>query len=121
MKTFSERFRWSRKQQGLSQDAVALECDVSQGLVSKIERGDQDATAAVTRFARLFQVDAHWLATGEGSAKTGGPAHLKAELSESTLSESQKRLLEAFDNMTESGKDDLIIALMGIAAGKTQR
>jgi len=58
---FSERVRTARKYAGLSQEELALAIGCTQGLISKIERGDQEETTLIIKIARACRVNADWL------------------------------------------------------------
>lgn len=61
-----ERFKLARKHAKLSQEELALAVGCTQGLISKIERGDQDATGLIVKIAEACGVSAKWLALGQG-------------------------------------------------------
>ncbi|KQT37700.1 helix-turn-helix domain-containing protein [Methylophilus sp. Leaf414] len=64
---FSERVKKARKYAKMSQESLALAVGCSQGLISKIERGEQEETAYVVKIARACKVNVDWLdaETGE--------------------------------------------------------
>lgn len=63
---FSERLKISRKYAKLSQEELALRTGCSQGVISKIERGDQEESTLVVKFALACQVNPIWLDSGDG-------------------------------------------------------
>lgn len=63
---FSERVKAARIHAKLSQEELALAVGLTQGLISKIERGDQEETAAVVKIAAACGVSPYWLDTGDG-------------------------------------------------------
>lgn len=63
---FSERLKIARKHAKLSQEDLALAVGVTQGLISKIERGEQEETAAVVKLAKACNVRVEWLDEGSG-------------------------------------------------------
>lgn len=63
---FSDRLKQARKHAKLSQEELALAVGCSQGAVSKIERGDQEESALVVKFAVACGVNPVWLDTGNG-------------------------------------------------------
>lgn len=62
----SDRLKKARKYAKLSQEELALAVGCSQGAVSKIERGDQEESALVVKFALACGVNPVWLDTGNG-------------------------------------------------------
>lgn len=61
-----QRLRRAREHAQLTQVQLEGRSGVSQKTISKIERGDQDASTQVAQLARACGVDTEWLATGEG-------------------------------------------------------
>lgn len=57
----SERVKAARNYAELSQEELALAVGCTQGLISKIERGDQEETALIVKIARACNVNADWL------------------------------------------------------------
>lgn len=68
---FSERLYKARKHAKLSQEDLALAVGLTQGLISKIERGEQEETAAVVKIARICGVRPEWLDDGSGEMTDG--------------------------------------------------
>jgi transcriptional regulator with XRE-family HTH domain len=67
----SNRLSVARKYAKLSQEELALAVGLTQGLISKIERGDQEETAAIVKIARVCGVRAEWLDDGSGEMIDG--------------------------------------------------
>lgn len=67
-KGFGARLRSQRKAQGLSQDALSELTGgvVTQGTISRIERGDQEQSVHTPLLAEVLGVTATWLASGRG-------------------------------------------------------
>lgn len=63
---FSERLKLARKHAKLSQEELALIVGCSQGAISKIERGDQEESTLVVKFAVACGINPVWLDTGDG-------------------------------------------------------
>lgn len=61
-----ERLRLARKYAKLTQEELGDKAGCGQGVVSKIERGDQDNTAYVVKLAQACGVSITWLDSGEG-------------------------------------------------------
>jgi transcriptional regulator with XRE-family HTH domain len=68
---FSERLKLARKHADLSQEELADAIGVTQGLISKIERGDQEESAYVVKMARICGVRPEWLDDGSGEMTDG--------------------------------------------------
>lgn len=68
---FSERLKKARKHAKLSQEELANAIGVTQGLISKIERGDQEESAYVVKIARACGVRPEWLDDGSGEMTDG--------------------------------------------------
>lgn len=66
IETLAQRLKLARTARGLTQVALAKRAELNQSDVSKIERGDVQKTANMTRLARELGVDPWWLETGEG-------------------------------------------------------
>jgi transcriptional regulator with XRE-family HTH domain len=69
LKTLGDRLRYARRLVGISQEKLANAIDVTQGVVSKIERGDQPTSTHINEFARILNCDAYWLSSGKGGFK----------------------------------------------------
>ncbi len=68
---FSERVKVARQFASLSQEELALAVGLTQGLISKIERGDQEETASVVKIAKACGVRPEWLDDGSGEMTDG--------------------------------------------------
>lgn len=66
MMKYGERLKAARSSAGLSQAALADLVKISQANISKLEVGDATGSEFTVQFARACNVDAEWLATGEG-------------------------------------------------------
>lgn len=89
--TFAERFIKARHHAQLSQTELALRLGCTQGLISKIERGDQNETALIVKMANLCKVNPFWLDSGDGAMIE--PLY--------NLSNQQSHVLKAMQNMDE--------------------
>lgn len=67
---FGRRMVVARERAGMTQMAVREALGISQGTLSELERTSA-SSGKVVEFARLYNVDAAWLATGEGIAPSG--------------------------------------------------
>lgn len=65
MKSFAERFKFARKRKNISQGELANIAEVSQGTISKIERGESDKSTELLLFAKILECDPYWLQYGE--------------------------------------------------------
>ena len=63
---FGERLVLARKHAGLNQVQLAKAIGVSQSTIAEAEKAGQ-GSSKTTQIASVCRVDAHWLATGEGS------------------------------------------------------
>lgn len=66
MKTLGERLKIARTYARLSQEELGDLAKCGQGVVSKIERGDQEKSAYVVQLAVACKVRPQWLAMEEG-------------------------------------------------------
>lgn len=67
MNSLSDRLKTARKAKNLSQAEVAEYIDgLSQSAYSQLESGKSKTTTKMIELARLFNVSADWLATGQG-------------------------------------------------------
>jgi transcriptional regulator with XRE-family HTH domain len=78
--TFSERVALARKHAKLSQEELANRIGCSQGLISKIERGDQDETGLIVKIANVTGVNPTWLDSGEGEMLDQNNFYLTPEM-----------------------------------------
>lgn len=101
--TLGDRLKKARKRARISQEELANKCNVSQGVISKIERGDQDRSTKTNEFAKILMCDPYWLATGEGEIIPSdgvGMTYIKKHFE--SLSDSQKnRLIDSLNDMVE--------------------
>ncbi|WP_278976727.1 LexA family protein [Oligella urethralis] len=63
---FGKRLRESRMRAGLSQREAARRVGLKQPSLSALESGAHGSSGATAELARLYNVNAHWLATGQG-------------------------------------------------------
>ncbi len=66
MNTLAERLKIAREKAGLSQQQVADMAGMKQPAYFKVETGKTQRTGFLTEIAKALNVDAEWLATGEG-------------------------------------------------------
>jgi transcriptional regulator with XRE-family HTH domain len=62
---FGARLRWAREAAGLQQQDVVQRVGIKQGTLSGLER-EANASRHTATLAKLYGVNPHWLATGEG-------------------------------------------------------
>lgn len=72
--TLGKRVKARRLYLKLSQTQLAGLADMSQGDISKIERGDSQQTSKIAQLAAALQCNAYWLATGNGDSGFVQPA-----------------------------------------------
>jgi transcriptional regulator with XRE-family HTH domain len=71
---YGERLRFSRKARGYSQQELVKLSGVGQGSISKIERGDQEASTFDVELAMALKINPLWLSRGIGDMEyTGNP------------------------------------------------
>ncbi|WP_368643517.1 helix-turn-helix domain-containing protein [Castellaniella ginsengisoli] len=66
METFAERLRHARLLRGLSQEALARACGLSQSAVSSYENGTRQSPKKLLNLAQVLEVDIYWLSRGLG-------------------------------------------------------
>lgn len=93
-----ERLRAARKHAGMSQEELGDKAGCGQGVVSKIERGDQDTTAYVVKLARACGVSVDWL--DDGSGEMLGIPHPQTP--------EQLKVLQAMANMPKHQQQNLV-------------
>lgn len=64
--TIGQRLKQARTARQMTQTQLAEASGVSQSDISKLERGDSNASRGIARLARALDVDALWLELGEG-------------------------------------------------------
>lgn len=64
--TIGQRLRQARTARNMTQTQLAQASGVSQSDISKLERGDSNASRGIARLAKALAVDALWLELGEG-------------------------------------------------------
>ena len=69
--TFGERLRRARLDAKLTQDELGDLAGCGQGVISKIERGDQDASTYTVKLASILKVSPYWLDDGSGDMRSG--------------------------------------------------
>ena len=66
METFAERLRHARLLRGLSQEALARACGLSQSAISSYENGTRQSPKKLLSLAQVLEVDIYWLSRGQG-------------------------------------------------------
>lgn len=86
--TFGERLKQCRKDSGLSQAAVAKRVGMSQANLSDLENGKFPSSSYTPRLAKLYGVNALWLADGIGPIQASAAIRDgdKASLTQAELS-----------------------------------
>lgn len=72
-KTFGERLKWARKEKRLPQKVVEERIHIPQSTLSELENDKSDASTWTPLLARLYGVNAGWLADGRGSPALSAP------------------------------------------------
>lgn len=76
---YGERLKKARKTRGLSQAELAEQSGVKQGSISKIERGDQEASSFDIDLAMALQISPVWLSKGLGEMELSNLPTTKPE------------------------------------------
>lgn len=76
--SFAARLREVREAAGLTQADLAQRVGMTQGQISKLERGEREESTKTAEIAHECGVNAYWLATGKGPKQAGrvGPFEL---------------------------------------------
>lgn len=75
-----QRIAIARKHAKLSQEELALRVGCTQGLISKLERGDQDETGLIVKIAKETGVNPIWLDSEEGTFESQNNYPISTEL-----------------------------------------
>lgn len=126
MSKLSQRVLEARKAIGLSQEALALELNVSRSAVAQWEmrNGTSPSVENLIALARRTGLSFEYLATGRGPRIQGEPIPAIAEEASNyaALSEQQIRLLELFEVLTPRQRSSLLDLLAGLGSnGKRRR
>lgn len=78
MSTLGNRLKNCRKESGYTQSEVCSRIGIKQGTLSELENDKYPTSAYVPHLAKLYGVEAMWLATGRGS-KSSQPAKAQGE------------------------------------------
>lgn len=68
--SLGKRIVIARKLAKMSQEELADAVGCTQGLISKLERGDQNETGLIVKIAKATNTDPFWLDSGEGEPST---------------------------------------------------
>jgi transcriptional regulator with XRE-family HTH domain len=78
VETFAQRLRHARLLRGLSQEALARACGLSQSAISSYENSTRQSPTKLLNLAQALGVDIYWLSRGTGgmapSPAAGAPA-----------------------------------------------
>lgn len=115
MDKLHQRIREARRLTGLSQQALALELDVTRSAITQWEmaKGTSPSVENLIALARRSRMSFEYLATGRGAKVLDAPASKVAEESPpyAGLSDEQRRLLACFDRLSvrqRAGSMDLL-------------
>ncbi|MGB4498798.1 MAG: helix-turn-helix domain-containing protein [Methylococcaceae bacterium] len=100
MNTLGKRLKAARKNKGLTQQELEKLSGVSQQLISKIESEKIESTTEVFNLAEVLDVNAKWLATGNGEMR-GESRAVNNEYSSEDLA-----ILDMLHGMTSKQKKD---------------
>lgn len=110
------------KHSGLNNKEFAQRIGVAATYFGQVKKGHENGgrnigNSLAPEIEKAFKKPSGWL----DQDHTKPIKQKQAESEVMDLTDNQKLILKHFDNMSEGDKDSLIIALMAIAAGKTQR
>ena len=100
MNTLGKRLKAARKSKGFTQQELEKLSGVSQQLISKIESEKIESTTEVFNLAEVLEVNAKWLATGNGEM------HGENRAVSSEYSREDLNLLNMINGMTSEQKND---------------
>jgi transcriptional regulator with XRE-family HTH domain len=100
MNTLGKRLKAARKSKGFTQQELEKLSGVSQQLISKIESEKIESTTEVFNLAEVLDVNAKWLATGNGEM-SGESRAASSEHSREDLA-----ILNMLNGMTSKQKND---------------
>lgn len=107
MKDVNNRFKEIRKILNKSQKEISQELDVSQSVISDIERGILNLSYDITtKLIKLYNINLNWLFIGEGSMfKDGKQLDIQKEvMSDSRVKELELKLKKVLDEKEELKK-----------------
>lgn len=112
-----ERVREARKLAKLTQEALALELNVSRGAVSQweTEGGTSPSVQNLASLARRSGMSFEYLATGRGPKVFGSPISSEDASISRPLSHPQRQLLKHFDALTPGQRRALVDLLLQFA------
>lgn len=102
MNTLGKRLKAARKSKGFTQQELEKLSGVSQQLISKIESEKIESTTEVFNLAEVLDVNAKWLATGNGDMNTESHA-VSSEYSREDLN-----ILKMLGMITSEQKKDAL-------------
>lgn len=108
MKTLAERFRYARKEAGLTQAALGEKVGLSQQMIRKIEMGSE--TSRTVELASALGVRPEWLATGAEPMIDPTGTSFAAPLAAAALS----RLMQAASKLSPEQILSVAVALEGM-------
>ena len=73
--TFADRLKLAREYAGLNQTELAMRAGLRQGQISRLERGERQATTKTVEIATICGVNPEWLATGIGPSGMEDGSH----------------------------------------------
>lgn len=93
LNTFQERLKWARKMSKLSQAELSERIGINQSSYSELETGKSRSSTHTPKIAKLLNIDAYWLDTGEGEPKADTADDIIAKISQ--LNPKQRQAVEA--------------------------
>jgi transcriptional regulator with XRE-family HTH domain len=99
-----ERLKTIRKTQSLTQQAFARRLNTSPSYISDVEAGKTaPGSKFLTTLLRNFNINLHWLLTGEGEMEKGVEKDDKGEYSVVT-----QKIFQMLEGMTEDDQRDIL-------------
>lgn len=110
MSSLKDRMRKALDESKMNASELARKTNVSRATVSLWLNGQTQQLEGenLTRAASALEVDAHWLATGEGAAQSSITAKPVEPDAQAALSPRKQALLGLFDGLTETQQQELI-------------
>ena len=105
--TFGQRVRAERKRLKLTQTDLAKQIGMSQGNLSDIENDAVPTSTFTPALAKIFRVNAHWLATGLGARDSNDDEPVMARKAPSPPSHNLSATKALFDLARELERGDL--------------
>ncbi|MGE8703996.1 MAG: helix-turn-helix domain-containing protein [Achromobacter sp.] len=126
MVTFGRRLRAARKSAKLTQAAAAKKAGMSQPTLSELENDTYPTSTFTTRLAHIYNVNARWLADGEGPMQSDTPTVESSTPAQPARlwpfsSRISPEAYEALDASTKEDIEDYVEMKLSKAAGTPRK